>query len=387
MVPAAAGTDVHLKLEEDMEKQFLDMKEEYRQARRSAEQKKRNCSKRYLDIRDRYRGKNQCVEDILESLSSMPLEDVDLSYDTIYFYLEEFMLKRENLEKLLDYYSTQLETISRTRNQIVDQCVSYGTGIYEEIKAIVSKSRIRLSQKSRPVQMLKIDVPRELDNKVRERMDEYINRCLEIMVSLNKKEDASGNEKKIREKLSALTSGRELLNQVTGTNKIPVFVYKIDLNEKNSGLKRWEDAMDQNSGGEKFVVFFTLVSTLISYVREVTRRNAGGDAMLESKVLIMDNPFAKTSSEHLLKAVMDIAKTFKIQLICLSDLSQSSITNRFSLFYQLSIRKRMYSQKEVVKTGPVQINQPGISENERLEHMELYETGKQGELWELMGEL
>lgn len=109
--------------------------------------------------------------------------------------------------------------------------------------------------------------------------------------------------------------------------------------------------------------------------------------MLESKVLIMDNPFAKTSSEHLLKAVMDIAKTFKIQLICLSDLSQSSITNRFSLFYQLSIRKRMYSQKEVVKTGPVQINQPGISENERLEHMELYETGKQGELWELMGEL
>lgn len=387
VVPAAAGTDVHLKLEEDMEKQFLDMKEEYRQARRSAEQKKRNCSKRYLDIRDRYRGKNQCVEDILESLSSMPLEDVDLSYDTIYFYLEEFMLKRENLERLLDYYSTQLETISRTRNQIVDQCVSYGTGIYEEIKAIVSKSRIRLSQKSRPVQMLKIDVPRELDNKVRERMDEYINRCLEIMVSLNKKEDASGNEKKIREKLSVLTSGRELLNQVTGTNKIPVFVYKIDLNEKNSGLKRWEDAMDQNSGGEKFVVFFTLVSTLISYVREVTRRNAGGDAMLESKVLIMDNPFAKTSSEHLLKAVMDIAKTFKIQLICLSDLSQSSITNRFSLFYQLSIRKRMYSQKEVVKTGPVQINQPGISENERLEHMELYETGKQGELWELMGEL
>ena len=40
-----------------------------------------------------------------------------------------------------------------------------------------------------------------------------------------------------------------------------------------------------------------------------------------------------------------------------------------------------------MKTGPVQINQPGISENERLEHMELYETGKQGELWELMGEL
>ena len=387
VVPPAPGTDANLKLEEDMEKQFLNMKEEYRQARKSSEEKKRICSRKYQETRERYRGKNQCVEDILESLSSMPLEDADLSYDTVYFYLEEFMLKRENLEKLLDYYSTQLETISRTRNQIVDQCVSYGTGIYEEIKAIAAKSRIRLSQKSRPVQMLKIDVPRELDNMVRDRMDEYINRCLEIMVSLNKKEEDSQSGKKMREKLSALTSGRELLNQVIGTNKIPVAVYKIDLNEKNSGLKRWEDAMAQNSGGEKFVVFFTLVSTLISYIREVTRRNAGGDAMSESKVLIMDNPFARTSSEHLLKAVMDIAKTFKIQLICLSDLSQSSITNRFSLFYQLSIRKRMYSQKEVMKAGAVQINQPGISENERLEHMELYGTGEQGELWEWMREL
>ena len=61
--------------------------------------------------------------------------------------------------------------------------------------------------------------------------------------------------------------------------------------------------------------------------------------MDESKVLIMDNPFARTSSEHLLRAVMDIAKTFSIQLICLSDLSQSSITNRFSLIYQLSIER------------------------------------------------
>lgn len=142
--------------------------------------------------------------------------------------------------------------------------------------------------------------------------------------------------------------------------------------------------MAQNSGGEKFVVFFTLASTLISYIREVTRKNQGGDPMEESKVLIMDNPFARTSSEHLLKAVMDIARTFHIQLICLSDLNQSSITNRFSLFYQLSIRKRMYSDKEVLKSGPVQINDPGIVSNERLEHMELYGTGIQGNLWELM---
>lgn len=383
VIPAGPGGDFRISPEPDMEKQFLNLKEEYRRAQIGVQRRKEACAKRYQEAVDRFKGKNQCVEDILFSLSSLQMKDPELTYETVYFYLEEFIMKRENLEKLLDFYRGQLETISRTRNQVIDQCVSYGTGIYEEIKAIASKSRIRLSGKSRAVQMLRIDVPRELDNKVRERMEEYISRCLQIMVDLSQKEE-SGSEKKIREKLAALTSGRELLNQVIGTNKIPVLVYKIDLNEKNSGLKRWEDAMAQNSGGEKFVVFFTLASTLISYIREVTRKNAGGDPMEESKVLIMDNPFARTSSEHLLKAVMDIARTFHIQLICLSDLNQSSITNRFSLFYQLSIRKRMYSDKEVLKSGPVQINDPGIVGNERLEHMELYGAGIQGSLWELM---
>lgn len=382
-VPESNAEGVTVKLEENMEKQFLNFRAQYSQARKEAEHRKKLWSTRYQEARSEFKGKNQCVEDILEALLKLPVEDPDLSYKTVYFYQQEFVTKRVNLEKLLDYYRTQLETISRTRNQIVDQCVSYGTGIYEEMKAIVQKSRIRLSQKSRPVQMLKLDIPKELDNKVRERMEEYISGSLQIMTDLNRKED-SQKEKKIREKLWTLTSGRELLNQVIGTNKISVYVYKIDLNEKNSGLKRWEDAMAQNSGGEKFVVFFTLVSTLISYIREVTRRKSAGDAMLESKVLIMDNPFARTSSEHLLKAVMDIANTFRIQLICLSDLNQSSITNRFSLFYQLSVRKRMYSDKEVLKAGPVQSDRTGLVENEKLEHVRLYETEEQGDLWEWM---
>ena len=98
--------------------------------------------------------------------------------------------------------------------------------------------------------------------------------------------------------------------------------------------------------------------------------------------MIMDNPFARTSSEHLLKAVIDIAKTFNIQLICLSDLSQSSITNRFSLIYQLSIRKRMYSDRELLKVGNVQINKGGLHENERLEHVGLFQKFQQGSLWD-----
>ena len=49
----------------------------------------------------------------------------------------------------------------------------------------------------------------------------------------------------------------------------------------------------------------------------------------DSKVLIMDNPFAQTSAEHLLKPLMEIAKKSNTQLICLSGLQGESIYTRF----------------------------------------------------------
>lgn len=380
------GVRKTVELEEDLEKQFAKFRNHLNGSRKQSREEKQRCQKMYQKIKEEFYGKDACISDILDTLLLIPFEKDDLKQETIDLCLEEFVKKKESLKKLLDYYDIQLENIQHTKQQVVDQCMSYAAMLHEEIRTIVQKSRIRLTGKSRPVQMLRIDIPRELDGEARQRMEAYLDTCLGIVIDYRRNAQES-DDRKVRNRLTALTSGRELLNQAIGTSKIPVYVYKIDLNEKNSGMKRWEDAMSQNSGGEKFVVFFTLVSILISYIRAANRKYAGEDPMEESKVLIMDNPFARTSSEHLLRAVMDIADTFSIQLICLSDLSQSSITNRFSLIYQLSIRKRMYSDKEVLKIGDMRVNQPGLTENEKLEHMELYETGTQGEIWDLMDKL
>ncbi len=380
------GVRKTVELEEDLEKQFAKLRNHLNGSRKQSREEKQRCQKMYQKIKEEFYGKDACISDILDTLLLIPFEKEDLKQETIDLCLEEFVKKKESLKKLLDYYDIQLENIQHTKQQVVDQCMSYAAMLHEEIRTIVQKSRIRLTGKSRPVQMLRIDIPRELDGEARQRMEAYLDTCLGIVIDYRRNAQES-DDRKVRNRLTALTSGRELLNQAIGTSKIPVYVYKIDLNEKNSGMKRWEDAMSQNSGGEKFVVFFTLVSILISYIRAANRKYAGEDPMEESKVLIMDNPFARTSSEHLLRAVMDIADTFSIQLICLSDLSQSSITNRFSLIYQLSIRKRMYSDKEVLKIGDMRVNQPGLTENEKLEHMELYETGTQGEIWDLMDKL
>ena len=79
-------------------------------------------------------------------------------------------------------------------------------------------------------------------------------------------------------------------------------VYKIDLNVANSSYKRWEDTLTQSSGAEKFVVFFSVVLTLMNY----TRSTSGIVSKEAKSVLILDNPFGKITSAHLLKPIPDI---------------------------------------------------------------------------------
>lgn len=370
-------------LSDDIKGQYESLLNEYKAGSHQYEQQISQFQKQYQDVRAEYYEKHSCIADILDSVKQMGLNQKEQSHETLYFHIEEFIKKKENLRKLLDFYAAQLENISHTKKQIIDQCVSYATMIYEDIRLISNRSRIRLSGRSRSVQMLKLDIPKELDNQVYLRMERHIDHSLKLMVDLSRNEPDK-NSRKYRDKIRGLTSTRELLNQLIGTNRIPVSVYKIDMNDSNSGLKKWEEAISENSGGEKFVVFFTMVSVLISYSREAAGRSLGVDAMNDSKVILMDNPFARTSSEHLLKAVIDIAKTFHVQLICFSDLSQSSITNRFALIYQLAVRKKMYSQKEVLKIGAVQMNKDGLRENERLEHASVYERFVQRSLFDTM---
>lgn len=64
----------------------------------------------------------------------------------------------------------------------------------------------------------------------------------------------------------------------------------------------------------------------------------------------MDNPFGPISSMHLLKPLFEIAKRYRTQLICLTDLKQSSILNNFNLVYMLRIRKGAASADEYLKS-------------------------------------
>lgn len=116
-------------------------------------------------------------------------------------------------------------------------------------------------------------------------------------------------------------------------------------------------------GAQKFVSAFAFVSTLIEYTRSKRTEKMPG-----KKVFILDNPFSATSSDEYLNVMQALSEKFNIQLICLSDLHQSSITNKFNVFYQLVLRNSLYANRASLKIADVNTN-GDIHKNIKLEHV------------------
>jgi hypothetical protein len=134
------------------------------------------------------------------------------------------------------------------------------------------------------------------------------------------------------EQLGKLIVARKLYDEVVGVGNVEIKLYKIE--EGREVSIPWSEVA-ANSGGEGFLSAFVVLVCLMSYMRrDSSDIFATGE---EGKVLIMDNPFAKTSSEHLLKPLIEMADKTNTQLICLSDIGKEAIYNRFDNIYELKL--------------------------------------------------
>ncbi|WP_058484989.1 coiled-coil domain-containing protein [Defluviitalea phaphyphila] len=217
------------------------------------------------------------------------------------------------------------QKLEDNKESIARMCFDYTKLVYDEIMKINKNARIMIHGRKRNMLLVEMD---EIASKGKEVIKQYIEQCSNIIKDLKKKNE---DNSKIRKRIQMFMSTKELLNQVSNLSHVRIKTYKIDINPKNSGTKLWEEAIVDNSGGEKFIVYFTVFVTILSYIRS---NNIDED----DKVIIMDNPFGPITSEHLLKPLFEIAKQYRTQLICFSDLKQHAIYECFNLIYLLKIK-------------------------------------------------
>ncbi len=358
--------------EQDLEAQTKILQQQYRDKDKQNRRDIGQIRNDYARLKETYREKNSNIDNIFRGLDNLWADDLQddsvassiLSYDRFYYLYECMSIHQEKLSDLLKIYELQLANLEQNKNNMVEQSFLHGMRIFEEIQWISDNSKVRLQGRSRPVQMLKIDLVLDSLENAKERMKNYIETAIE-KVRQERRQNKKAEE--IRRSVMKLMSSRELLNVYLDNSNIPVRVYKIDYTMQNSRLKLWEDAVHENSGGEKFVVFFSVLSALMSYARTRAREGLGGMSEKETSVLIMDNPFGPISSEHLLNPLFEIAKQHRTQLICLSDLKQNSIMNCFNLIYMLKIRSTAIGKNEYLKFEEIIRDPSTMQEDERLE--------------------
>lgn len=270
-----------------------------------------------IEIKDEFKQESLFKEPIqtLKTLIASPVE-----------FKEQLQLIISSYELIMEKLMADIELIEKEEGKLLESLLEYIKDVHENIEKIDDNSSITIGTKR--LKMLNISVADWEENKelYKIRLKDYVEQVRgQSLEALEKNED-------IEDIISNKININKLYDEVIGIGSVNIKLYKIE--EDKQRQITW-DEVSKNSGGEGFLSAFVILSSLLSYMRKdesdiFSRKESG-------KVLIMDNPFAQTSSAHLLKPLIDIAKKSNTQLICLTGLGGDSIYNRFDNIYVLNL--------------------------------------------------
>lgn len=240
--------------------------------------------------------------------------------------LKQLEIILSSFDQLIEKLMVDISFVDKEENELIELVSEYMQSVNTDLGKIDDNSTINIRQ--RPVKMLKISVPDWEENealylsRLKGYFDEVTKHCIDLLEE----------NKNIEEYLGAKISTKALYDAVIGISNVSIHLYKIEA-EREYPIT-WSDVA-KNSGGEGFLSAFVILTSLLYYLRR-NDSDVFSDRK-ESKVLIMDNPFAQTNASHLLIPLMDFAKKTNTQLICLSGLGGESIYNRFDNIYVLNL--------------------------------------------------
>lgn len=278
-------------------------------------------------------------------------------YYSLYEHIEAVI---HTTELQISKYKTDLEDFYKTREDLIRQCMIQGKQMHEGLLQLSVNSKVKVQGKRR--QMLKFDVPDTVDENVAK-----VNISAEIDKGTNEivakmTEDAYA-ESDVRKIASRTVGSGQLLRRYINADNIVLKAYKIDRNPDNSGYRTWEQTQINNSGAEKFVVYFAVILALMSYTRDGYDDSEGKSR----SVLILDNPFGPISSRHVLEPMFEISRNYHVQMICLSDISKSDIVSCFELVIRAVVKRFALSSREQLTHEGNEMIEHGFYKSEQLD--------------------
>ncbi|GGI44053.1 membrane protein [Paenibacillus marchantiophytorum] len=281
---------------------------------------------------------------------------------------EQGVEKKDNYQELTQFQQkmhSRIERVNhvaeetmRTHNQQLEQYIihvhSHIKLIASELRDIPNKTRVKVEDQWKHIYSFQIPEWDELEAK------DHLRKHLEwILAELEKGHyrDDSGQEVKstVRKEIEKWLDTKQLLHIVLQDRPMKVSCRKVT-NENNvtKASFSWEQSNNW-SGGEKWSKNMTLFLGLLNYVAE--KRQHIQANMKRHRTVILDNPFGKASSDHVLSPVFFIAEQLGFQIIALTAHAEGKfLKDYFPVVFSCRLRQAANGSK-LVMTKEKEINQ------------------------------
>lgn len=254
------------------------------------------------------------------------------------------MLK--SIENSTLYANEHIRKSDEEMQLFINQIHSHLLTLVEELKQIPKKTKVKVIDDWKQIFSFSIPEWEEVVGKLRIRdYIEWILGQLESDRFLN--EQGLQDNGKIRKEIEMWLQSKQLLQIVMNNEVMKVSCRKVTNDNKvTTRSYSWEQS-NVWSGGEKWSKNMTLFLGILNYVAE--KKKHIQSSAKHHRAVILDNPFGKASSEHVLSPVFFVAEQLGFQIIALTAHAEGKfLQDYFPIIYSCRLRASANPGKKVM---------------------------------------
>ena len=303
-----------------------------------------------------------CQREITDSkLRNMALQGMMQKQD-----YDELVVWTDNIVERINQTLTILERDLLDQDQQISQFIihlyAYLRTVATELAEIPKKTRVNTEEGWKTI--YEFVIPSWQEESGKEKIRTHIYSLLDDMESDAFIDDVGKEDtQKIKKYIKEQFKLRTLLKVVMGNDAIRVRCRKVsNISDISSQKYSWETS-NKWSGGEKWSKNMALYLGILNYLAE-KKQNIQSEDQKVSRAVILDNPFGKASSGHVLEPVFFIAKQLGFQIIALTAHSEGDFIRRyFPIVYSCKLRSTL-DQRTSIFTKEQEIKKAYFMDND-----------------------
>lgn len=253
----------------------------------------------------------------------------------------------ERIARAIRHAQDEIREFDRELEAFVNHLHAFLGSVAAELRVIPRKTRVKIEDGWRDIFLF--DIPEWDENEGKNELRRHVDWMVREIESKRFRDD-HGNENYalLKSEIERWLQTRQLLRIVMKEKIIRIKCRKVTADSRVSSYPSSWESSNQWSGGEKWSKNMALFLGILNYLAE--KRQALDPKARTSRAVLLDNPFGKASSEHVLEPVFFIAQQLGFQIIALTALAEGKfIRDYFPVVYSCRLRPAA-SEKYIVSS-------------------------------------